>query len=240
MKTTSFVEDHRNNLNPGDTLYIVTISGINVRQEANAKSFILERIKLNDYVIYLEPTSKTEIIEDRRGKWIKIKTRNRTKGFIFSGYTSKVKFPENFECGKIVGFTDILGVDLNAPLSTQSFSLSGDLRDEKGRSSHIVNTYANGTTITQSIGYGWNNVTIESFLLSENDVINYLRYYLHSIEIKCLMYGPVPYRKILIEDTEWPSPHKSITVDPKSGLSFSYMRINDKSIVTIGTKSKYE
>ncbi|MFK8058111.1 MAG: SH3 domain-containing protein [Saprospiraceae bacterium] len=237
-KHEDFIEKHPQNIFIGDTLYIVTVSGLNVRVEPNTSSNIIAKVNFNEYVIFKEVTPLYASFENRQGQWFLVKTSIGAEGYVFSGFTSKVKFPENLdvECWRIVGFNEILGVDLNAPVSSDGVAYGGHLRANKEAYSIETKYYGNGNSISFSAGYEWSSYTVESYFISTNDVLNYLDYYISLTDKKCGSQKHFKRPEVIIEKGKNRPYSYTIKLRAENGISFSCINVGDKIVVTYGTE----
>jgi len=88
--------------------YIAALSGVNLREEADSRSKVIQLLPYATEVTILEETSKNETIEGFSGNWLKV-SANGNEGFIFGGYTIPIALPRANPTVMIDGyFKDLL------------------------------------------------------------------------------------------------------------------------------------
>lgn len=162
---------------PSDTLYTFTRSGLNLREQPNAKSNVVAKLKYGEAALVIEPTSEYEEIDQRAGWWLKVKSGNK-QGYLFSGFLSRIEPPlppkDSFEFN--YHFRDWLET------YTKNDSLVHEgYRTIVGKDPYGKDTYGNnwklfssGTFIMNHGGYEWYDFSIESMDITLNDLMNYL------------------------------------------------------------------
>jgi len=78
-----------------DTMNVLSINGLNIRQEASLTCSIIGNLKYGNEVIVVNTYNfkKTDTIDNRMGNWIQI-SFNDLEGFVFDGYLSGLPVPE--------------------------------------------------------------------------------------------------------------------------------------------------
>ena len=170
----------------GDTLSVFAKSGLNLRDQPLINSNVIARIPFGERVKVVELTYDSEIIENRKGLWLKVDCQEET-GFLFSGYLTKL---EAIKIGK----NEANYVEFNEFISWLESSLKQDSIIDKqeanfsgyGKDGYRVdwNFYSNGTMVYHYYKYEDGYYVFESFDISLIDCLNYLEYCLSALESK--------------------------------------------------------
>ena len=227
------IVDHHQNYFACDPIYVVAASGLNLRREPNTSSNVLGKIKFNEEIIFLEGTAYYDEIENRKGSWIKVKNAMDLEGYLFSGYTSKVKYPEDLEirCQSITGINKLLQVNEDSMIRSSQLMFDGDLRGAKESYMVRVKSYDHGTTINLKIGYEWAEVLLETYFLTQNDVLNYLNHYIKRSNDICSSSPYYEAPQIIVEKDKWGRRVRRVYLKPEHIYSFESVAIGDKLLV---------
>ncbi len=189
----------------GDTLFVFSINGLNIRDSTSVYSNIISKAEYAEKIVVTEVTYAYNVIDKRRGIWLKIKNNKNLQGFVFSGYLTKL-YPPSLENEKIDcdGFIDLIPwIEKNLEKQTVSHVGRREFKGydlDKGGESISWNFYSDGTMIYKYTGYEFANVVIETLNIDFNDILNFLDYYIEISKSKCKDYISYQVPKLEIND----------------------------------------
>ena len=224
--------NHIQNYFKEDTIYVVARSGLNIRTQPDKNSKVIEKVGFNKPIIFKMRSGVIDEIENRIGEWIKVEYNNEIVGYIFSGYVFKRKFPQEiiFSCYSVFGLESLLGINQDSIENTSYLMLGGELRYEKEKSRIRINQFDDGTSYNLYTGYEWVEAQIESYMLTQNDILNYLEYYLNKINEKCKDSEYYELPKIIIEKDN-SNRVERIYLAPKHQIMFESIRFGRKTMI---------
>lgn len=175
--------------NVGDTLTVVSSSGIILRDSASTNSDKVLSIPFGSKVIVLGHSSKLIEFQNRRGIWINTKFKDKA-GFVFSGFLTNLKIPKldltKNECDNLYWFEEIARFNADSIVykGIKEFKESDSIDEKTGYRSEWE-IYKDETYITRYTGYEFEMGIIESREFNMNDAVNIVEYYLDKLKTKC-------------------------------------------------------
>lgn len=128
------------------------------------------------------------VFDERAGGWIKVKYK-AYEGYIFSGFITKLKIPSfdinQLDCGYLTWFENLIRENVDSLICAGIKEYNGFDGDGKDWTVSEWELFNNETEIYYFSGYESRSLIIESRIISMNDILNLLDFYIDQMITKC-------------------------------------------------------
>jgi hypothetical protein len=164
----------------GDSLQVLAKSGLTLRDSASMNGKKITAMPFGSTVVVLSPMCKWEVNGDRMGGWLQVSYNGHT-GYAFSGFLTSLKIPalkpSDISADHMIWFETIARANTDSLIYKGNTLFEGVDQDEKERSNSNWEIFRDGTLLNYVSSYEETYLTIESYEITLNDILNLLEYY---------------------------------------------------------------
>jgi hypothetical protein len=212
----------------GDTLIVLAKSGLSLRDSASLSSYKIAVASFGQKVVVTGTEYYGDYIDDRYGSWIEVIFQGKV-GFMFSGYLSYLKLPNQFVetpgCCRYPYLEEIvrLNVDSLVGKGERVWKSFG----EKGGRSAKWELYKDGTLIQYMGYYESMDLVVETYDITMYDILNLMEYYLANLPECCKNPEIGPYKIDIVKESK----HSYLESIKCEKLWFSAKAAGDKIVI---------